>query len=310
MALGSSTVEGIERTSQNRDCGPARPDSNDEYLLYQTLLGAWPDEAGLADNRKEFTDRVCAYLLKATREAKRNTSWTDPNADYEQATKSFVERVLDPSVAAGFHKSLQPFLSTVAFFGRINSLSQTLLKLTSPGVPDLYQGTELWDLNLVDPDNRRPVDFKLRREALEGVKRWDKAQAKEVTAESKMFLIWRSLQLRNQHRELFDHGDYIPLSAEGEKANHICAFARRKHDFTSITIVPRLVYGLANGQERMPLGDLWSDTSVALPKELRAMQFTNVLTGDHPESFGEGNLPIHSILAGFPVGLLIGRTTQ
>jgi len=290
--------------------GRLAPDSNDEYLLYQTLLGAWLDEAGLADNRKEFTDRVCAYLLKATREAKRNTSWTDPNADYEQATKSFVERVLDPSVAAGFHKSLQPFLSTVAFFGRINSLSQTLLKLTSPGVPDLYQGTELWDLNLVDPDNRRPVDFKLRREALERVKRWDKAQAKEVTAESKMFLIWRSLQLRNQHHELFDHGDYIPLSAEGEKANHICAFARRKHDFTSITIVPRLVYGLANGQERMPLGDLWSDTSVALPKELRAMQFTNVLTGDHPESFGEGNLPIHSILAGFPVGLLIGRTTQ
>src|SRR5439155_22171347 len=136
------------------------PDANDEYLLYQTMLGAWPHAGDYFEPESpSFCERLQQYLIKAVREAKRHSSWTDPNTEYERAASQFIERLLDRASSSKFLQDFESFQQCVAFFGQFNSLSQILLKLTCPGVPDLYQGTELWDLSLVDPDNRRPVDF-------------------------------------------------------------------------------------------------------------------------------------------------------
>jgi (1->4)-alpha-D-glucan 1-alpha-D-glucosylmutase len=308
----------LNEQHKTKVAGRLEPEGNDEYLLYQTLVGAWPDESDaeagenpdpVSKSRSglnELAERVSAYLLKATREAKRNTSWTDPNADYEHATKLFIERLLDAALSKSFHQTFLRFQRTVGFFGRINSLSQTLVKLTSPGVPDIYQGTELWDLSLVDPDNRRPVDFARRRAALEKVRGWQSAAPiTEITAETKLFLIWRTLQFRNEHRAVFDHGDYFPLSVEGSKRDHLCAFARTTKDkLTSITVVPRLVFRLLKGELRLPLGDLWSNTLLRLPSGVSDTEFTNLFTGETIRASANATISARTLFASFPVALL------
>ncbi|HEY2081985.1 MAG TPA: malto-oligosyltrehalose synthase [Verrucomicrobiae bacterium] len=294
------------------------PDSNDEYLLYQTLVGAWP-VGGAEQNLAGFRTRVAAFMLKAVKEAKVHTSWTEPNAAYEKAVRDFVERVLDAGNEI-FLDDSRSFARRIAFFGRFNSLAQTLLKIASPGVPDFYQGTELWDLNLVDPDNRRPVDYALRQKLLSEVKKkFETAQIgsaeffsnllKEEDAGSmKLFLIWRALNFRRTQRELFDSGDYLPLTASGGQQEHLCAFARALPGKKIIVVVPRLVFGLASGTEVPPTGDrIWKDTFLTLPKSRSRDSFRNVLTGetvDTAEYHGKTGLEAGKVLKNFPVALL------
>lgn len=253
------------------------PSANDQYMLFQTLVGAWDGE------HEGFTERICAFMTKAMREAKANTSWTEPNEAYERATLDFVRRQLAPSNP--WWEEFEGFHSRVAFFGRYNSLSQVLLKIACPGVPDFYQGTELWDFNLVDPDNRRPVDYTLRRELLAKVKRGQ-------PEESKLFVIWRALRFRSENRELFDQGNYVPITAGTE---HVCAFAREWKERRIVVVAPRLIYTLRGGKRVAPVGEVWNDATL----ETEVENYRNVFTGQTVT----GNL-LADILKTFPIALL------
>lgn len=272
------------------------PDANDEYLLYQTLVGTWT----ASGSTEEYRDRIAEYMLKAIKEAKQRTSWTEPNDHYEKATVDFVQRVLAPANAE-FLGDFVEFQRKISFFGVFNSLSQTLLKLTSPGVPDIYQGCELWDLSLVDPDNRRPVDFALRRELLEHVR--DEESLRESWPEShgalKLFLIERVLKFRNAHRELFDAGDYLPLETGSD---HLCAFARKHGEKTCITIATRLICTLVRGREMPPIGrKVWPSERINTD-HIAATKWRNVITGE--EFMADGAISIAEALKSFPVALL------
>jgi len=296
------------------------PDANAEYLLYQTLVGAWPADAGDAENVKAFCARVVAFMLKAAKEAKVHTNWTEPNAVYEKALQDFVERVLADGGENSFAEDARRFARRVAFFGRFNSLGQTLLKITSPGVPDFYQGAELWDLSLVDPDNRRPVDYAMRGKMLsdlkakfnaaqdEGVEFFSAILGNQENAAVKMFLIWRALKFRGTQRELFDCGDYAPVLAQGPKHEHVCAFTRDWKSRAIVVVVPRLIFGLTQGAELPPVGeDLWQETTLPLPRAQAGSLFRNVLTRETVAAFavdGKAALKIGQVLKTFPVALL------
>src|SRR6266850_4393579 len=292
--------------------GQPAPSPTDEYFFYQTLLGAWPAEEPGRHQLQSLCERLVACMIKSIKEAKTQTSWLDPNSAYEEAMKSFVEKVLADPSSNSFLNDFKPFQREIAFFGRLNSLAQMLLKMTSPGVPDFYQGTELWDVNLVDPDNRRPVDYEIRRQVL-GQLKTQLVQAARSYAQfhsdllnddqvgrSKLYLIWRVLEFRNRHRQLFEGGNYIPLAVEGAKKEHVCAFSRVLEDEIVIVVVPRLVASLLNAQQ-LPLGpDVWQDTRLQLPG---AGRFSNILTGQILHG-SQKELPISQILSDFPVALL------
>jgi (1->4)-alpha-D-glucan 1-alpha-D-glucosylmutase len=306
--------------------GQPAPDRNDEYLLCQTLVGAWPVEARegpLAFDSQEFAqfrDRIVAYIRKATLEAKVHTSWVNPNEEYDEAVKGFVSRLLEPRGKNRFLSDLQAFQRRVAFFGRWNSLSQILLKLTCPGVPDIYQGTELWDLSLVDPDNRRPVDFGVRQSLLSGLKeRIEKSGenlvplARELLENSwdgriKLYLIHRTLQARRRAPKIFSEGSYLPLKGEGEKKDHLCAFARTFKEDSFVVVVPRLVVGLLEGREEPPLGEAaWKNTWLRVPGEWVGRKYRNLFTreklGVRSGEKGTG-FPLGDLFRKFPVALL------
>jgi (1->4)-alpha-D-glucan 1-alpha-D-glucosylmutase len=317
--------ETLSRWSQiNRDKkailkNAPEPDSNAEYLLYQTLVGAWPPDADKPDGLKMFRSRISAFMLKAAKEAKEHTSWTEPNGAYEKALQDFIGRVLDDANEI-FLSDLRRFAGPIAFFGRFNSLAQTLLKITSPGVPDFYQGSELWDLNLVDPDNRRPVDYETSRKLLSDLKKkFEHVEAgareffpaflqNENSAAMKLFLIWRALIFRQSHRELFECGDYIPLSATGEKREHVVAFARTSKDRIALVVVPRLIFGLTRGAGVPPIGaELWNATELILPHIPPGSLFRNVFTREMVTTIERGGkfaLEMGKVLQSFPVALL------
>ncbi len=263
--------------NQRHRTGEDLPDRNAEYLLYQTLVGAWP--LGL--------ERAVAYMEKASREAKVHTSWTSPVPEYDTALRVFVEAVLGDEE---FLADLESFVKPLVTPGRVNSLAQTLVKLTSPGVPDTYQGTELWDLSLVDPDNRRPVDFGRRRALLGEMEQMTAQEVMDGAEEGlpKMLVTARALRLRRRRPELFGAaGAYEPVAAAGARAHHVVAFTRGG---SAATVVPRLVVGL--GRE-----PVWGDTSVALADR----PWRNVLTG---EDVAGGQVEMAKLLASFPVALL------
>jgi (1->4)-alpha-D-glucan 1-alpha-D-glucosylmutase len=296
------------------------PDANDEYLLYQTLVGAWPDDAVDAESLKSFCARVVAFMLKAAKEAKVNTNWTEPNAAYEKALRDFVERVLADGGEDGFVDDARRFAHRLAFFGRFNSLAQTLLKIASPGVPDFYQGSEIWDLNLVDPDNRRPVDYSVRRKLLsdlkekfgegqdEGDQFFSKLLGESESGAMKLFLIWRALKFRGTQRELFDGGNYVPVLAQGRKRDHLCAFTRAWKDRAIVVVVPRLVFELTQGAELSPIGEgVWHDTLLPLAGIQAGRLFRNLLTRERVASIevdGKIALNVGQVLKTFPVALL------
>jgi (1->4)-alpha-D-glucan 1-alpha-D-glucosylmutase len=298
----------------------ASPDANDEYLLYQTLVGAWPAGPDTEEGLKIFRARVVAFMLKAAKEAKVHTSWTEPDAAYEKALQDFIEHTIPDSGNGSFVDEIRRFARKAAFFGRFNSLAQTLLKITSPGMPDFYQGTELWDLNLVDPDNRRPVDFSTRQKLLADLKKkfeglqgdggefFSGLLRDEEPGAMKLFLIWQALNFRATQRELFERGNYVPLSATGKKKDHVCVFARELKEKEIIVVVPRLMFILARGSEVPPTGkDVWKDTVIPLPQARAGILFRNVLTRETlavTEHHGKATLEVAQVLKNFPVALL------
>ena len=306
----------INRSRRHEVDGAPAPSRNDEYLLYQTLLGAWP-LAGEDVGAEEFRGRIQAYMEKAMREARTHTSWTNANAEYEDAVAAFVDALLANAGASvandPFLEDFVPFQQKISRLGALNSLSQTLLKLTVPGVPDIYQGNELWDFSLVDPDNRRPVDYELRRDLLSKLRRMKPADAHSLLAEDvwrnggpKLYLTWKALGLRRERPELFENGDYIVLEAEGEKADQVVAFARRSGDEAAITVVPRLCSDLADDSGLAFRTGAWKDTRVVLPED-SDVTFRNVFTGEHvaPEEYGgEICIPVSALYRNFPVALL------
>jgi (1->4)-alpha-D-glucan 1-alpha-D-glucosylmutase len=295
------------------------PSPNDEYLLYQTLVGAWPSEPlNNTDDWKTFCERIENYMLKAIREAKQTTSWINRNTEYETAVSSFVRALLNPAAKNRFLDDFVPFQRRVARIGLWNSLSQTLLKLTCPGVPDIYQGNELWDFSLVDPDNRRPVDYIRRQQMFESIRVWGNdpdalsiGRLLETPEDGrlKMYSIWRTLCLRKQQTDLFQQGEYLPLAVEGAKAKHVVAFARKSGTTRALVVVPRLVAGLLNDIDLPPIGPrIWDDTNVLLPFRSCSEKCRNVFTGevlDLQKTDEYAKIGVSKALAEFPVALCI-----
>jgi (1->4)-alpha-D-glucan 1-alpha-D-glucosylmutase len=256
------------RWKQNLD-DTAAPDANEEYLFYQTLLGTWPiDAAGRAEPAvgPEYIERLQAYMAKALKEAKVNTSWIQPNEQWDSAMSDFVAKVLDPSPKNKFLPSFLPVAEEIARLGAINSLSQVALKLTVPGVPDIYQGCEVWNFSLVDPDNRRPVDYPQGREMLDSLEKTSPEQLLEQWPDGriKLFLTQRLLRFRRDHQALFHHGKYLPLALGGTFAESCIAFAREHEGQWIAVLAPRL----SSRVGFPPIGDKWQDTTVELPTSL------------------------------------------
>ncbi len=289
--------------------GVAAPGANEEYLIYQTLLGAWPFETD-PDTRAAFCDRIVAYMTKAMREAKVHTSWLNPDVEYEAAVEHFVRALLDRRRMNMFLQSFEPLQARVAHLGIANSLAQLLIKITAPGIPDFYQGTELWDLNLVDPDNRRRVDYTIRRERLAGL---DGASAEDLLAQRvdgrvKMFVTRRGLHARAERRDVFERGSYIPLEIAGARRDNLFAFARTIPGDGAITCVPRLVAALApDGAPALGRG-VWADTRIELPPQVEARAFRDAFTGAvvEPDTVnGRRLLAAATVFERFPIALLL-----
>ncbi len=285
------------------------PDANDEVFLYQTLLGAWPFQQ---EEVPGFRDRLRDYLVKAVREAKVHTAWIKPDSEYEEAYLAFADEILAPS--SPFLREFLPFQKRVARHGLLNSLAQVLIKATAPGVPDFYQGSELWDLNLVDPDNRRPVDYPRRAALARSLQERFGADRGQLLSDLlnhpedgavKLFLTWRVLEARGRREALFRDGDYIPLAAEGPSAERLLAFARRRNDGWAVTVAPRFTWEVC-GEERFPLGqEAWQDTRLVLPEESPSL-WRDTVSG--VELAADGCLAVSHVFSCFPVALLLAAT--
>ncbi len=309
LVLWSDWNRGMKRMAGGRFV----PVPGEEVLFYQTLLGAWPLDPQEMDS---FPDRIREYMIKAVREAKVHTRWIQPDPEHERAVRDFVTGVLSGDEGERFRDDFLPFQARVAHCGAQNSLSQVLLKIASPGIPDFYQGSELWDLRLVDPDNRGPVDFSRRTRLLaELVKREPRGLLPLVEellrswrdGRVKLFLIHRALSFRRERGELFLSGGYLPLPISGGKKEHVLAFARRREDGWAVAAVPRLVTRLAPAGE-FPLGlETWGPRSGLVLPEGAPRRWRNVFTGEELHlSGGRGkqSLPLHALFRRFPVALL------
>jgi (1->4)-alpha-D-glucan 1-alpha-D-glucosylmutase len=298
----------INRSKKVQVRGRAVPVPNDEYFFYQTLLGAYPFQK---HENEHFIQRVKDYLLKSVREAKLHTAWLRPDTEYEEGFLTFVDQVLEPSDSNPFLQQFLPFQKWVAEYGILNSLSQTLLKYIAPGVPDTYQGTEFWDLSMVDPDNRRPVDYSQRIAALQEIK--DKTQsdilklidelfAHKEDGRIKLFLTHRVLQSRKENLAVFQKGEYQPLEVQGKFKEHIVAFARCWNQKTIVAIAPRFLTRLIQPGE-LPLGDkVWEDTHILIPQGMPETWNNTIST---QSMSAEGTLSVGQALQHFPVALLM-----
>jgi (1->4)-alpha-D-glucan 1-alpha-D-glucosylmutase len=297
--------------------GEPAPDPNEEYLLYQTLAGAWPLGGTGGSDWAEFPERIRAYMIKALREAKVHTSWAEPNAQYEIAVGQFAEALLTPRPDNPFPADMEAFLAPVMRAGLWNALSRTVLKVASPGVPDFYQGTELWDFSLVDPDNRRPVDFSLRKEMLAALER-DAAAGAELLVDGllrspedgriKLYVTSRLLRLRARARELFTTGAYLPLAAEGAAARHVIAFARAEGARRALVATGRFFLALAGAA--LPVGEgVWSGTALRLLPGWEERRFRDIFTGRILTPLTRGGLArlsMADLFGHLPVTLLEG----
>jgi (1->4)-alpha-D-glucan 1-alpha-D-glucosylmutase len=294
--------------------GRSVPDPNEEMLLYQTLIGAWPLDAGEVP---EFGRRLKRFVVKAAREAKVNTSWLDPDEHYESGLASFVETILDDSTANGFLEDFVRFQESIAYCGALNSLAQTLLKIASPGVPDFFQGTELWDSSLVDPDNRRPVDFTRRLEILRELQHREAGDLASLVHDPivhwrdgriKMYITAKALCFRKAHAVVFQSGDHIPLRASGEQHEHIVAFARNHASDWALLVVARLFQRLRR-PGYPPIGRrAWKNTLLFLPPGAPE-RWLDELTGEticaSPAPKGMA-LELAKVFRHLPVALLSG----
>ncbi|MFN2564690.1 MAG: malto-oligosyltrehalose synthase [Gemmatimonadaceae bacterium] len=329
---------GLNRAHKTSVKGKLSPDTNAEYLLYQTLVGLWPARravpaAGGSRTRgegdlpeREWFEGVAArlerYMLKAVKEAKTHTSWTDPDEEYEKSVKRFVHAILDRESNAEFLADVARFALGVACAGLWNALARTLIHLTVPGTPDTYQGDELWNYTLVDPDNRRPVNYQHRREFLAELAPADAGADARATLlrqlasdpadpRLKLLVVRQALQARRSMPELFRAGEYVALRSTGACADHVFAFARRRGTDAAITVVPRLVVPLIRGARKQVTGEAWGDTRVILPPDLAGHAWRSALTGRETRAAGgsdSGNtLELSTLFTELPLDLLTGR---
>ena len=295
--------------------GIAAPDPVEEVLLYQTLLGAWPLEE---EALPELEGRIQDYMVKALREAKVNTRWIRPNLPHENAVRDFISSLLKDSSPddGGFLADFLPFQGKIAHYGAINGLAQVVVKIAAPGVPDIYQGTELWDLSLVDPDNRRPVDFRKRVALLDDLLARERQGRAALAGELlsswkdgriKLYLTCKALSLRREREELFGDGAYLPLPVVGKHREHALAFGRGKGDAWAIAAVPRLSTRLSP-EGGFPVGqEAWgAKTFIRLPEGLPD-RWRDAFTGEILQAAGTGGertLPLQDVFRILPVALL------
>ena len=297
------------------------PNRNEEFLLYQTLLGVWPlDDSEISS----VNERVASYMVKAVREAKVSSHWIRPDREYEGAVCDFVASILEARDENRFLTDFLAFEKRIAHYGALNGLAQVLLKIASPGVPDFYQGTELWDFSLVDPDNRRPVDFARRdlllnellireREFPDALPLVQDLLSHWRDGRIKLFLTCKALNFRKQRRELFLAGSYLPLSVSRGKKEHIIAFAREHSGNWAIAAVPRLMTRLVTPDD-FPVGQkTWGAQGALLLPEGSPDRWRNAFTG---EAFyasvtnGKKSVPLSDVFRHFPVALLAGFNTE
>jgi (1->4)-alpha-D-glucan 1-alpha-D-glucosylmutase len=280
----------------------------------------WPLEAMGDEAYQQFCGRIQGYMQKAVHEAKAHTSWVNPSPGYDHSMQTFVGAVLERKASNRFLEDFLPFQERVSRYGLYNSLSQLLLKIAAPGVPDFYQGTELWSFHLVDPDNRGAVDYRIRAAMAEELrttmKRWgpDRAEFARGLFEQahdgrvKMYTIMAGLEYRRLHPELFQQGEYLQLECGGSKRHHVCAFARLYQHQALVTIVPRLVATLSPESKHPPMGPaVWEDTWIAAPPWPTLSEFRHVLTGEMftAESLnGRRVLSLARVLNNAPMALL------
>ena len=296
----------LNRRHRSEIAGEAVPGRHIEYLFYQMLVGAWPVDLDRADREAvgSLAERIEAAMIKSVREGKEHSSWSYPDEDYEAGLRRFVRGTLEASRPNPFLVDFAGFVATLARPAAIASLAQLVLKLTAPGVPDIYQGSELWDFSLVDPDNRRPVDFVLRRALLDDIAEATIADlaGRWQDGREKLFVAVRLLQLRRDHPDLFAAGDYHPLDiGEGRNSDRLCAFARRYGEKTLVAAVPRLVYGLY--RDGGPAD--WGATEIGLPSP---GPWRNVFTGE--EFVARERVRPGELFGAFPVAALIGAAAD
>ena len=288
------------------------PDRNEEIFLYETLLGAWP----LASAEiHAFGRRMKEYVIKATREAMVHTRWTRPNEEHERALTDFVAAIIKPAKGNLFLADFLKFHKKIAYFGMLNGLAQLLLKLTSPGVPDIYQGCELWDLRLVDPDNRAPVDFERRTRLLQAIENRAQGGLTDLCKDSvqnwqdgraKLYLTWKVLNFRREHRELFFEGSFVRLQVSGKRAKNLIAFARRRGKQWTLTIVPRWLAYARAPMNWSPMAAFWRGTKILLPAKAPT-RWESILSGGFVElipSRTQLSLRAEDVLGDFPVACL------
>lgn len=295
--------------------GSEAPSPNEEYLFYQTLAGVWPFENPAAPELDELTHRMQDYMLKALREGKVHSSWINPNQPWEEALHRFIGAALSLKQENSFLSDFPAFAGRIAGAGMWNSLSQTLLKVASPGVPDFYQGTEIWDFSLVDPDNRRPVDYGLRRRLLDRLRQEahapvpliDRAVSSPADGAIKLYVTSRALCFRKSNRDLLEKGAYIPLRAAGNRQNHVIAFARTLGRGSALAVAGRFFMSLGAEHGR-PVGrEIWGDSALLLRRDLAHMVWRDVFTQCTIETDrrnGSHALPLARVFAHLPVALL------
>ncbi|HEX4143607.1 MAG TPA: malto-oligosyltrehalose synthase [Pirellulales bacterium] len=308
--------------------GEPAPDANEEYLIYQILVGTWPVAPPDGEGRRQYVERIVRYLDKALKESKRHTSWLNPNEEYDEAVASFIRTILG-TFDSPFTADLNTFVASIANAGFVNSLAQTLVKICTPGVPDFYQGVEFWDFHLVDPDNRQPVDFAARCQALEGLESRAEEDLPGLAAELlahwpderlKLLVIWRALGFRKRYRQLFE-GSYLPLVAEGPRKGNIVALARTTPNQWALCVVPRLAAQAwrerkapadgRQGEAGWPIAEWWHETVLQLPLDA-PRRWRHVISGESMETSRSADsgqtIDLSQVFHSFPVALLVGQT--
>lgn len=308
-----------QRTREGRNV----PDLNEEYFLYQTLVGTWPLPRDgnsfelIGEARNAFVQRIQQYMHKAVHEAKINLSWVNDDQAYNDALRKFVNTILLPEVGGkpnAFLRLMHEFLPSIAYFGALNSVAATLLKLTVPGVPDIYQGQELFEYSLVDPDNRRPVNFDLRESLLADLDTAGQAKSPGFCddllknwSDGRMKL-WVSaccLRARRAYREVFQEGEYVPLDADGDEREFVMAFARTHRKQSAVIAFPRFAHTMMGGERQMPLGETWKNTLLRGTQELVGRSMVNLLTGETVSFDENGTTLCAEVFRRFPVALLM-----
>jgi len=296
--------------------GAMVPDRNEEYFLYQTLLGMWPLEQNELGG---VLERLQSYGVKAIREAMVHTRWTRPNLAHEEGLKNFIAAILDDKQNSAFLEDFLNFHRDLAFYGMLNSLSQTLLKITTPGVPDFYQGSEIWDLRLVDPDNRGTVDFARRIKLLTSLTQNNSQQAAGFAGELlknwtdgriKLYLISKALKCRQEFSKLFTDGDFVPAEIFGERSQNVTAFFRVSGNQQALVLALKWLAGSGMIQNANAQANFWGNTSIRLPDNGSA-SWQNALTGESVSAKNQSaSLNVSDALKNFPVALLLSQPTQ